>query len=167
LFRKTYTRENKPVELGFLIRPTKKEYEAFVHLLDKMMSDNLNKNFFKGKVELIVQEKRGTIFVERQKGTIVLLDEWLTKSVRFSDPGPKDQMIRVFKEIRGERGPLAHEVGTDEWNDNYFAKQRNLIVKAYGALRTLRQVFANHALAKSVTVPDWLFEGDIRTFSGG
>jgi hypothetical protein len=74
-------------------------------------------------------------------------------------------MIRVFKEIRNQRGPLAHEVGTDEWNDIYFTKQRKLMIDAYGALRSLRQIFANHPLANSISVPDWLYKGKIRTLS--
>jgi hypothetical protein len=164
LFLRDYDRASKPTELGFLIRPTKKGYEEFVHLMDKMLSDNLNKRFFEGKLELVTHEKKGGVVIERQKGTLVLLDEWLTLNVKFPDPEPKDEMIKVFKNIRKARGPLAHVVGTDEWNDQYFGMQRDLIMQAYGALRTLRLIFANHHLARSVEVPEWLQHGDIRTF---
>ncbi len=165
LFREGYSRENKPPEFGFLIRPTKKEYETFVHLLDKMMSDNLNHDFFDGKIPLKVQEERDGVIIERQKGTIVLLDEWLTKSVKFPQhSSPKDKMIMAFKEIRNERGPLAHKVRADKWDDSYFAKQRELIMKAYDAIRTLRLILANHPLSKAVKVPDWLYQGKIRMY---
>jgi hypothetical protein len=164
LFRETYNRENKPVGLGFLIRPTKKEYDNFVQLLDKMMSDNLNKQFFKDKVPLVVQEQKGNITTERPKGTIVLLDEWLSGTVKFADPEPKDKMISAFKEVRNARGPLAHVERPDEWDDSYFVKQRELTVKAYEALRTLRLIFSNHPKAKAVEVPGWLYDGEIRTY---
>src|SRR5713226_4566175 len=140
LFRKAYSRDTKPVGFGFLIRPTKKEYEAFVQLLDKTMSDNLNKNFFEGQIDLTFREEKDGAVVEQQKGTITLLADWLAKSVRFSDPAHKDNMIETFKKVRKERGPLAHEVQEDEWNDTYFAKQRELIIEAYGAIRTLRLI---------------------------
>ena len=38
--------ENKPKEFAFMLRSTAREYELFILLLDKIMSDNINKNFF-------------------------------------------------------------------------------------------------------------------------
>jgi hypothetical protein len=163
LFRNSY--ENaKPIGFGFLIRPTKKEYEAFVHLLDKMMSDNLDKRFFDGKVDLTFQSQKDGIVSEQSKGTISLLADWLSKRVKFSDPTPKDDMIETFKKVRRERGPLAHDVHDDEWDDGYSARQRELMIEAYGALRTLRLILANHHATKSIVVPDWLQKAEIRTF---
>jgi len=153
MFSKTYDRYKKPRKFGFLIRPTKEEYENFVQLLDKMMSDNFNKDFFKDKVS-----------VEQNKGTITLLEEWLNKSVKFPDPKPKDEMIKTFREIRRERGKPAHHVRDDEWDNKYFVKQREMIIKAYQAIRTLRLIFANHPLAKTVEIPDWLYKGKIWTY---
>ena len=164
LFRKTYDRDNKPKKFGFLVRPTRDEYDDFVHLLDKMLSDNLNKEFFKGKVELTKLEKRGEVFIEQNKGTIVLLQEWLDKIVKFPDPKPKDDMIKTLKEIRDERSKPAHHVQDDKWDNKYFAEQREIIMRAYQAIRTLRLIFSNHPLAKSVNVPDWLCKGEIWTF---
>ncbi len=164
LFRKAYSRDTKPVGFGFLIRPTKKEYEAFVHLLDKMMSDNLNKKFFEGQIDLTFQEEKDGVVVERPKGTITLLADWLAKRVKLSDPSHRDKMIEIFKRVRKERSPLAHEVQADEWNDKYFAKQRELMIEAYGAIRTLRLILAIHPSSKSVKVPDWLYRAEIRPY---
>jgi hypothetical protein len=164
LFRKSYSRENKPIGFGFLIRPTRKSYDDFVHLLDKMMSDNLDKKFFRGSVPLTFQEKKGDIVKEIPKGTMTLLDEWLSKSVRFQNPEPKDKMIATFKDVRAARAPLAHDVKADEWNDAFFANQRELAIKAYDAMRTLRLILANHPRAQTVNVPEWLYNGDICTF---
>jgi len=164
LFNKTYDRYNKPKKFGFLVRPTKEEYENFVHLLDKIMSDNLNKEFFEGKVDLTKLEKKGEAFVEQNKGTITLLEEWLNKSVKFPDPKPRDEMIKIFREIRSERSKPAHHVEDDEWDNEFFVKQRATIMKAYQAIRTLRLIFANHPIAKTVEVPDWLYKGEIWTY---
>jgi len=164
LFRKTYDRCNKPKKFGFLVRPTRDKYETFVHLLDKMLSDNLDKGFFKGKVELTKLERKGKVFVEENKGTIVLLQEWLEKNVNFLDPTPKDEMIKILKEIRDQRSKPAHHVQEDEWDSQYFVKQREIIKRAYQAIRTLRSIFSNHPFAKTVNVPDWLYKGEIWTF---
>jgi hypothetical protein len=78
LFRKTYHNE-KPAEFTFLLRPTLSHFNAFVLLLDKMMSDNLNKDFFEDAgIELeteITRKEDGKIIVI-PKGTIQLLDDW-------------------------------------------------------------------------------------------
>jgi len=164
LFSKTYDRYNKPKKFSFLVRPTKEEYENFLHLLDKMMSENLNKDFFKDKVQLTSRVEKGSVFVEQNKGTIQLLEEWLNMSVKFPDPKPKDEMINVFREIRDGRSKPVHHVREDEFDNIYFAKQRDLIRKAYQGIRTLRLIFANHPLAKQVEVPEWLYKGEIWTF---
>jgi len=49
LFKDTY--EERPRELGFLIRPTQKEFDNFVQLLDKILSENINGDFFKGDID--------------------------------------------------------------------------------------------------------------------
>jgi hypothetical protein len=67
-------------------------------------------------------------------------------------------MIDVFKRIRRERRSRAHEVRDDRWDDAYFTKQRDLMIEAYGAIRTLRLIFANHPSTKTVKVPDWLYK---------
>lgn len=164
LFCNTYNRYNKPKEFGFLIRTTRKEYENFVLLLDKMMSDNLDRNFFKDKIEPMRLEKRGKNHVEKDKGTIALLEEWIDMSIRFPDPKPKNEMIKIFREIRKERQKPGHHVREDKWDNLFFSKQRELIIKAYNAVRTLRLIFANHRRAKSVEVPDWVFKGEIQTY---
>ncbi|HEC69189.1 MAG TPA: AAA family ATPase [Candidatus Omnitrophica bacterium] len=153
LFKKTYDRCKKPKKFGFLVRPTREEYENFILLLDKMMSDNLDEDFFKDKVSL-----------EQNKRTITLLEEWLDRSVKFPNPKPKDEMIKTFRGIRSERSKPAHHIRDDEWDSIYFAKQREMIIKAYQAVRTLRLIFANHPLAKTIEIPDWLYQGKIWTY---
>jgi len=150
LFRKTYDEYNKPNKFGFLIRPTKEEYEQFIHLLDKMMSDNLNKEFF---------EEGDT-----RKGTITLLEEWIDEKVTLSDPKLKDEMIKLFRTIRNERSKSAHHVRDDEWDNKYIVSQREIIMKAYQAVRTLRMIFAIHPRSKTIEISDRLNKVKIWNF---
>jgi hypothetical protein len=129
-----------------------------------MIADNLNKKFFEGEVGLTVRREKDDAIIEEQKGTITLLDDSLTKKVSFRDPADKNSMIETFKKIRRQRGPLAHEVLNDEWDDAYFLKQRELMMEVYGAIRTLRLILANRPSSKTVEVPDWLFKSEIRTY---
>ena len=77
LFRETF-KDNPPKAFGFLLRPTLEEFNAFVQLLDKIVSENLNHDVFQGEVPLEEDELRwdGKVVV-RQLGTIQLLDRWI------------------------------------------------------------------------------------------
>ena len=52
LFREKLSLDNPPKELTFFFLPTKKNYNAFVLALDQMISENINQDFFVGKVAL-------------------------------------------------------------------------------------------------------------------
>lgn len=82
LFNRTFERETYPREFTFFFIPTLKNYHDFVLLLDKMISDNINKSFFAGKgVELYEYKEVGDGFVERkEKGTLRIFEKWLSKN---------------------------------------------------------------------------------------
>jgi len=163
-FNRSY-RENKPKEFSFLIRPTLKEFNSFVHLLDKMLSDNINKDFFRDEIPYDTEEKRADAkIVVQPKGTITLLKEWLDIKVNLPDPKPKNDMIKTFRRIRKMRMKPAHKVDEDVFEQEYFKKQRELMIEAYSAVRTLRLIFANHPKTRNYKVPEWLFKGEIWTF---
>ncbi|MBN2095645.1 MAG: AAA family ATPase [Candidatus Aenigmarchaeota archaeon] len=164
LFKEDF-KNNKPRDFAFLIRPTLKEFNSFIHLLDKMISDNINKDFFKDDIELESEEIRtdGKIIV-RQKATITLLKDWLDKVVKFPDPKPKEEMIKTIRNIRTMRQHPAHKVDEDVFDQKYFKEQRELVIEAYNAIRTLRLILANNPRTRSYEVPDWLYKGEIWSF---
>lgn len=164
LFKQDY-KDNKPREFGFLIRPTEKEFNSFVHLLDKMISDNINKKFFMDEIEYNFENIRKDGKVEiTPKATITLLKEWIDKKIKFPDPKPKDMMIDIFKKLRKMRQPEAHKVNDNIFDQKYFKKQRELIIEAYDSVRTLRLILANHPKTKGHEIPDWLYKGEIWSF---
>ena len=142
LFRNSYQNE-PPKEFGFLLRPTLSEFNNFALLLDKMMSDNINKKFFQDDIILENEEERsdGKIVV-RPKGTIQILDEWINKFYTPAEPEPINAMIKVFRKVRQLRQKPAHKVNTDSFDQEYFKSQRQLIIDAYDSLRTLRLIFS-------------------------
>lgn len=163
LFLNDYHSE-RPKEFGFLLRPTEAEFNNFMLLLDKMMSDNINKKFFENDVELEVEEERddGKITV-RQKGTIQILESWVNKFFKLSDRAPIDKMLAIFREVRNLRQKPAHKVSTDSFDQKHIHKQQELILKSYDAVRTLRQILANHPLVKAnpPEIDDHLYKGEI------
>lgn len=165
LFRNELRGNQKPREFCFLIRPTSKEYNNFVHLLDKAISDNINREFFLDDVQLEYEEVRrdGSVVV-RQKGTIQLLDEWLGLTFIANERKPIEEMIDTFKEIRRLRQSPAHLIDDNVFDQKYFKQQRKLIIKAYSSIRLIRLIFENYPEVKGYKIHDHIKLGKIWTY---
>lgn len=166
LFKNDYSGHDRPKELGFLIRPTAKEFEASIHILDKLLSENIDKKFFRGLVEPEVEEPRkdGKIIV-KQKASLNMLEEHIRECFRpKGESDDLDKMFATFKKIRSMRTKPAHTIQPDEFDMKYFKEQRALLIEAYGALRLLRLILQNHPTADRSKIPDWLYKGDIWTY---
>lgn len=163
LFRNTFS-ESRPAKFGFLLRPTATEFNDFVLLLDKMMSENLNKDFFKGDLDLETETQRtdGKIVVQ-PKGTVTLLAEWFAKKFRAADDAPMRAMVAAFKEVRKLRQQPAHALKMDAFDQTYFRTQRELVIRSYDAVRTIRQALANHPRVREnpPKISEQLFNGEI------
>jgi len=161
LFRRDY--ENaRPKTFASLLRPTLREFSDFVRLLDQMLSDNINLDFFGSDVsrEREVDRADGRVEVQR-KGSLQILQEWLAKKFRPSDPKPVEEMHATFREIRKLRNKPSHSATEDEFDAKISEQQRQLMLNAYSALRTLRLILANFPAAKGVDMSDELREGKI------
>lgn len=165
LFNRSFEEEKRPKEFTFFLIPTLDNYNQFVSLLDKMVSDNINKSFFKGKVELFEQQTGADgLVVKKDKGTLRLLEEWLNKVYKTSDRTPIDDVFKPFKKIRRERQSPAHRIKENVYNKDFSVKQKNLIKEAYYSMQSLRLIFQAHKDSKSVNIPTWLDNGDIKIF---
>lgn len=158
LFRSANKAHERPDGFGFLIRPTQKELRSFTLLLDQLLSDDLNADFFRE----IEKARRGTgtdgLPMTEKKGTIQLLQEWLENYVRLNDTEPKDTLLRILRKIRQLRQKPAHKVEKDVFDDKFFEDQRQLIMDAYEAVRLIRLILQNHRAVRDYKVPDWLQE---------
>ncbi len=162
LFRREIELKDRPREFAFLIRPTLKEFNDFVQVLDKLLSDNLDIAFFQGEVDLDEKVERSDSRLEvKRKGSLSILEEWLRLRFKPRDPESLSMMFTAFRNVRRLRSPSVHKIDDNEFSPNYFRKQRKLIIDAYGALRTLRLIIANHPGAQFVKVPGWLAKGEI------
>jgi hypothetical protein len=161
LFKNTF-QEDWPRDFGYLIRPTARELAGFAAVVDKMLSENIDRDFFRNEVpyEDETTDKQGRTIVT-QRGTIRILEEWLAVRFRTDDDEPIENAIVTLKNIRKMRNPQAHKIGVDIYDTEYFQKQTDIMRDAYGAVRTLRQVLHLHRKAKDHVVPDYLGEGKI------
>ncbi len=164
LFRSEYEDLKRPNGFGILLRPTKKEFRDFALLLDQLLSDDLNRGFFKGDVELnrYLTDEDGNL-VTQSKGTIQLLQEWIGAKFRPVDPKPTEEMFANFRAVRKVRQKPAHKVEDNEFDQKYVAEQRELISSAFDAVHTLRMVLENHPAVDKHEVPGYLREVKVWT----
>lgn len=158
--------EGRPKEFAFMLRPSSHEYEGFIHLLDKLMSDNINKKFFKGDIELEDEIKRndGRIQVI-QKGTIVLLDQWLRKHHKTDNWEPWEFAISEFKDIRKQRQSPAHSINPNTYDPNLINKQRELMKDCLESLMIFRHALSTKPACKGhdFDIPEAIQERKIWT----
>jgi len=153
LFKRDYADGSKiPRNFHRLLLPTKREYQEFVEVLDKLISDNINREFFKRRLPLS--------FEDEDKGTIALFAEYL-ELFKTKDRSPIEQTLKTIRKVRSERSKSSHHDLEDEFNYKYNKKQRDIMLDAYVAIRFVRLVFTNVPEAKTVKVPEWLFRGEI------
>lgn len=167
LFRKTY-RENWPNDFGYLIRPTGRELANFAGVLDKMLSDNINRDFFQNEVPYEEErtDKQDRVIVT-QIGTIRILDEWLKSKFKTQDAESVElikQAIKTLKDVRKKRNPNAHSIKPDEYDVTLFKEQIQLMRDAYRALVTLRQILQFHPRARDYEVPSVLENQEVWDF---
>lgn len=166
MFRKDFGKygEDKPRDFTLLIRPTHKEFHSFVSLLDRMLSDNINHKFFGDDIsfENEIEREDGKIQVER-KGTLRVLNEWLRKYYRTDDWTVWEESFAALREVRKIRQRPAHSLDDDEFDQMYFKKQRELLERAYSAVRTIRLLLQNHPKVKNadIAIPDFLYSSKI------
>lgn len=164
LFRKNFDEEKRPREFTFFFTPTLKNSNDFVLLLDKMLSDNINKNFFEGKVDLyILEEIEGGIVERKPKGTITLFEEWLIGVFTAKEEELKE-LFKPLKTIRRERQNPAHRISENEYDEKYIELQKKIISDAYSSIKSLRYIFQQHPLAEDYQVPNWLETGTVKLF---
>lgn len=161
LFKKTFEYGDKPENFGFLILPTQREFEQFAQTLDRMLSDNLNPDFFASEIE---QGDLSDTEELKKIGTIRKLEIWIRKSFRFPNTKPRDEMLKIIRDIRSLRSKPSHSYTENEWRATFLDEQKKLMERAYRAVRTLRLILTNHPKARAVEIPEWLQQGQIRTF---
>ena len=165
LFKSDAGAYERPLGFGILIRPTKKEYRDFCLLLDQLLGDDINRQFFDGDIPLFEILTRADGGEKKQSiGTIALLENWFKARFRLSDPAKLNQTFKAIREVRKERQRPAHVADENDWNEKYIADQRNIMESAFSAIREIRMMLENHPKVANYDVPEWLRQGKVWFF---
>lgn len=161
LFRSTFEEGERPLEFSPMLRPTLRNFQQFALTLDKMLSENLNRDFFRGDIPLEdkITAADGSIEV-RQLGTITLLERWLNAKYRDRDGQEVgDEVVQPLRKVRNARQPMAHSLSGDSYDSSLPNNQDALLVAALRSLQKLRLILSSHPKASGYAAPDWL-DGD-------
>jgi hypothetical protein len=168
LFRRDYSSESaanysdgfpieEPKGFGLLMKPTKKAFLDFAQILDKIISENINPEFFKTQgIELEEQTSNNGQTVVSSKGTLRLLEEWLTKRIRIHTENGPAIILAPLKEVRKLRQSPAHKFVNDEFSPEYQKKKEKLIGDVYMSISNIRMFFQTHPRARSYVFPEHL-----------
>lgn len=167
MFKATFEDSKRPREFTFFFFPTTKNFQSFVLLLDKMISENLNAEFFKGqKIETFAYKPLGEGMVERiGKGTLQMLEEWLSKNYKYE--GAQDlvrEFLEPFRKVRKLRQKPAHSISNDIYNKQLLTEQKDIIELAYDSMKLLRQILQKHPTVRSYKLSSNIESLRVRSF---
>lgn len=159
-FRKDFSGENRPRDFGYLLRSTQKEFNDFIHLLDKMLSENINRDFFQGEVAMEREEARpdGKIQI-KPKGSLQIMEEWIRNSFHTDHWDDIEEMFKTLRKIRKLRQKPAHSVRENTFDQSFFKEQGQLMKDLYRAVKVIRSILHLHPKASSVQIDEHLEEG--------
>lgn len=165
LFREELIGDKSPKNFTFFFSPTSKNYYDFINLLDKYISENINKSFFEDKIELEEINSLDENIHERiQKGTLRLLEEWLNKCFKYPDETTSKEIMKSFKKVRKERQKPAHKIIDNQYDLKYIQKQKEIMEQCYLSMGSIRRNIQTHPRAKLVKLPDWIDSENVQYY---
>ena len=160
LFNHTFGYEpyERPYGYRTIFYPTKKNYYDFITVLEKMVVHNLSYDTFTAPAKYIrtVERKDEN---GKEKGTLQMLEEWLSKNTSASISSIKTVIIAPLRKIRKIRQSPAHKIYGNEYDIKYYTDQQEIMSDTYISIANIRKLLSSHPLAKHVEIPDYLIDG--------
>ncbi len=162
LFRVLFSHDDRPAHFHPLLRPTRRSFSDFIQLFDKMLSENVNRDFFEGDIPLEEEKELENNRVEIiRKATLRLIGEWIKKHYRRKDGADvSSEVIVSMKRVRKLRQEPAHKITEDSYDTSLVKEQDQLVVDVFESLQKIRLILMSHPLNQNKYTPvEWL-DGD-------
>ncbi len=152
----TMNKDDRPIYYHIVLLPTRDNYYNFINTLEKLVINNMQAQTFLDNAPYIngVDRKNQEGF---NKGTLVLLSEWLTHNTNALDI--EKNIVSPLKKLRKLRQKPAHQLYENIYDEKIWVDQKGLMNDVYSAVRCIRLLLANHPRSYNVKVPKVLFEG--------
>lgn len=140
----------RPQEFGWILRPSQKEWDTFIHQLDKLISENVRTEAL-AAMKAPIQDKQGN-----KLGTLKRLAEAI--SMRNVPMQVVMEIMKPLFEVRAARQKPAHTLRVNTKDNQLTRKQVQLMEDINYSLECLRRFWQKHPLTKSWEEPDYLAE---------
>jgi hypothetical protein len=139
---------DRPREFGWILRPSQQEWDAFVQLLDKMVSENLRSK------ALTVAGAPKQNSDGQPLGSLNRLAALIeSKGIR---PELVGEVMAPFREVRGARSKPAHALRENIDDRTFVHRQVDLIGRVTQSLAQLRWWWQGHPANRDWQAPDYL-----------
>lgn len=162
LFR-TVPADSRPAGLTPFLRPTLKNFKDFLLAMDKLLSENIDREFFRGEVPLQAETETsdGEIIVENKR-TLALLEEWMRKKIQWDDEeAAVNLIVGPLKRIHRLCRAPAEKLEENEFSPEYDDERHAVVKDVYESLVNLRETLAGHPNAPAIKIPSWISEGKV------
>ncbi|MDF3316389.1 hypothetical protein [Rhodococcus sp. C3V] len=138
---------SRPDGFGWIVRPSQSEYDAFVHQLDKLLSENLR---YKALDLLGVEKKNNN---GEQLGTLTRLELALR---RFGvDEAQAKAVLRPLRDVRRLRQKPAHTLTSNVTNSTFVHHQASLLREVTDSIESIRRFWQTHPTNADWDEPDY------------
>lgn len=135
-------------ELGWVLRPSQREYEAFIQHLDKLLSDNIQHS------ALDALNAPNSDMPGQKLGTLKRLDRFLQG--RGIEDEDREAVMAPLYAIRSARNKPAHSLRTNLTDVTLVRKQAEVLRDVTRSIRELRRFWARHAKNADWECPEML-----------
>ncbi len=126
----------RPREFGWVLRPSQREYDDFVQLLDKLLSENLRHEAFDA-AGVPRKSSKGM-----DHATLTRLNLLLEKTGIPKDS--RSEILKPLRHVRSARSKPAHAIRRNITNASFVHRQAELMSEVTGSLRDLRLFWQRH-----------------------
>lgn len=166
LFREQFEPDDeiRSREFTFLVRPTPEDFTRFVHTLDNLLSESVNRDFFQDDIRSETQSLRSDgSTIGHRKGALEMLVDWGTRTFPPSHVDRWLQACRALRKVRALRQMPEQRIGADIFDQAFIKKQRDLMIVVYKSLRDMREMLSRLPGASDarLSIPPWMRNGRI------
>lgn len=137
--------DKAPDDFGWILRADQREWDHFIHSLDKLLSDNINGSAL-DKVGVAKKNAAG-----QPLGTLVRLELFMTTN--HVDIEKAKWALAPLREVRTARQKPAHSLRTNVTDGTFVRKQMRLMHDVDEVLINIRQWLASHPRNRDWTDP--------------
>lgn len=146
IWNKTFFKEEfldeRPKDFWVIFKPTLSRYNAFLLVLEKIVSNNIDPAFFD------IAHNDDIMSDREKKGTINRMRDWL----KIVNSEVESEITNPIKKIRNLRQKPAHKIEKNKYDYSYFDQQQDIVQELLESLILFRKLLLTHPKAQDFII---------------